>query len=459
MLDDISCPTPEIACHHRRWARNRTVIAGEDAIKGQGELFLPRLPSQSSDQYKSYVASVDYFPAAQRTLESYVGLIFRKPESLDADDAVKPILATISPRLGLSHLARKLVHETGITNFTGLVVDFPPSDGDVSAAAAIDAGRRPFLSIYEAESVLEVTQSVVRNRFALTRVRLLDDRDTVRELIISDGIYQVVMHRRGASGWVADAPIVPLKNQRPLTAIPFEIVSTEPGCTAPPKAMLDDICGMNVSHYRASAQLCNVLRHIGNPVIYVAGVPMGKDGDGNVQAPTFSTAVDQAWVFSDPATKVGYLEHSGNGVAALRQRGLDIADNMAAIGARVLASEKAAAEAAETLAIRRASENSILAALAIRVSDQIERQVNFALDWVGLPAISFTLNTDFLPATMDPQMIAQLLAAVQAGRISPQSFHAALQEGEVIDPKRSYEDERDLIAQDVADRPPVDTGF
>ncbi len=186
MQDDISTPSPEIAAHHRRWACNRAVVEGEYAVKAAGEVYLPRLPTQCERQYRGYVASVDYFPATQRTLESYIGLITRKPATLVAEDSVRDILSTITARYGLDDLSLKLLRETCITNFTGTLDDFPVNDEPVSAAAALTEGRRPFVAVYPAESILEVTDDVVRNRFAITRVRLLDDKDTVRELRLSE---------------------------------------------------------------------------------------------------------------------------------------------------------------------------------------------------------------------------------------------------------------------------------
>ncbi|MDF0540746.1 DUF4055 domain-containing protein [Sphingobium sp. H39-3-25] len=449
MTSDISTPTPEISCHFKRWKRNRDVLAGEDAVKAAGQSYLPKLPSQSSADYLAYNASVDFFPAAQRVHESRLGLIFRKDPVAIGGEGYEDVLATISRRYSLDELARELASETLVTNFTGVLVDSPAQPSGLSAAQAIADGYRPFVELYRAESILEVTREVIRNRFALTRVRLLDDAVTVRELILIDGVYQVIMHRKIGSDWVEDAPIIPTKGGQPLGEIPFKVVSTVAGAISPPKAPIDDLALMNLAHFRAQAQHSNVLRHIASPIRNITGI--ATDGG---EAP-FVVSPDSVWLFESEATKVNISEHSGAGVAALKEHCDSLIDQMAAIGDRVLQTEKAAAEAAETLAIRRAAEGSILAAMAKTVATQLETMVNLAMDWMRAAPISYSLNTDFMPIAMTAQDITALLAVVQAGRMSSETFFSILKAGEVVDDGLDYETEKARIDQDTVDAPPT----
>ena len=64
------------------WLRARDVLAGEDAVKGGGEKYLPRLDSQSSEEFASYVRRASFFNATARTAEAYLGPIFRRPPFL-----------------------------------------------------------------------------------------------------------------------------------------------------------------------------------------------------------------------------------------------------------------------------------------------------------------------------------------------------------------------------------------
>ena len=61
------------------WSRARDVLAGEDAVKAGGENYLPRLDSQTDEEFAAYVKRASFFNATARTSEAYQGLIFRRP--------------------------------------------------------------------------------------------------------------------------------------------------------------------------------------------------------------------------------------------------------------------------------------------------------------------------------------------------------------------------------------------
>lgn len=61
-----------------KWRRARDVIAGEDAIKAAGELYLPRLESQSDAEYAAYVNRALFFGATGRTADGFSGMVFRR---------------------------------------------------------------------------------------------------------------------------------------------------------------------------------------------------------------------------------------------------------------------------------------------------------------------------------------------------------------------------------------------
>ena len=62
-----------------QWLRARDVLAGEDAVKGGGEKYLPRLDSQTDEEFLAYRKRAAFFNATARSAEGFVGLIFRRP--------------------------------------------------------------------------------------------------------------------------------------------------------------------------------------------------------------------------------------------------------------------------------------------------------------------------------------------------------------------------------------------
>ncbi len=69
------------------WSRARDVLAGEDAVKAAGEKYLPKLDSQSDEEYAAYKTRTSFFGATIRTLEEYLDVVLkvflnRKPSAL-----------------------------------------------------------------------------------------------------------------------------------------------------------------------------------------------------------------------------------------------------------------------------------------------------------------------------------------------------------------------------------------
>jgi hypothetical protein len=67
--------------------------------------------------------------------------------------------------------------------------------------------------------------------------------------------------------------------------------------------------------------------------------------------------------------------------------------------------------------------------------------------WEGITQeIKYQLNTDYQPAKMSPQELAELVKSWQAGAISYDTLFKNLQNGEIIDADESMEDEQEKIS-------------
>ena len=75
----VSTTHPDYDAAAVDWARARDVLSGEDAVKAGGEKYLPRLDSQTDEEFAAYVQRASFFNATARTSEAYQGLIFRRP--------------------------------------------------------------------------------------------------------------------------------------------------------------------------------------------------------------------------------------------------------------------------------------------------------------------------------------------------------------------------------------------
>jgi hypothetical protein len=333
----INKPNPAMSACYARWKRNREFLAGEDAVKCSDANYLPKLPSQSDSDYISYKEAVDFFPGALRTLEGHIGLVFRKPAHFVSPDGHEDLWETVNPSRNKDQLARLLFAERLATGYTGLLVDHDAQPEGLSAAQASALGYHARIAVYTAEAILDVVPAIIGGKRVTVQVRLLDDEKTVRELRLDAGVYTQNVWRLNDGGeWALVETITPTKGKQTLDHIPFILDNHNPGDHLPGKAPLDEVVNVNKQLYRAQAQLNNTLRNVASPMRVICGV---EETDK-----PYTVSPDSIWIFQSAETKVQFLEMSGQGVAGLQQHVSGKIDEMAAIGARILQNEKAAAE-------------------------------------------------------------------------------------------------------------------
>jgi len=63
----VNSTHPDYDAAATEWARARDVLAGEDAVKAGGEKYVPRLDSQTDEEFAAYVQRASFFNATART--------------------------------------------------------------------------------------------------------------------------------------------------------------------------------------------------------------------------------------------------------------------------------------------------------------------------------------------------------------------------------------------------------
>jgi hypothetical protein len=141
-----------------------------------------------------------------------------------------------------------------------------------------------------------------------------------------------------------------------------------------------------------------------------------------------------------------YLEFTGQGLEALENRCKAKEAHMAALGARMLAPEKAGVESADALGNRHNGEHSYLASIASVVSDAVTRLLRIVADWEGIGGeVSYKLSTDYTPSGLTAQQLTALVQAWQSGGISWETFFWNLKEGEIVSSEVTEDEERDRL--------------
>ncbi len=468
---NIDEPTPEMKSWHQRAKLVRDVVGGEHQIKLGCETYLPRFRSnQTDEEYERFRLTTPFFPATARTAQGRRGLMFAKNVVLNGT-ALDPVKNVITPQGDdWRSVAEHIVYDTFQTNYTGLLVDHPapPVNVELNAQNALEEGFRPFLHVFPLECILEAKRGLVRNQQKHIRIRLLESKDRVLELLLINGVYRQRIHEKNEGGqWRVTAERFPDKDGVQLNEIPFEIVSDNK-CALPQPSVLEDVARLNINHYVAQGRI-NALQVFGSGLVPILkGIEPEKrmvDGVETTVMPTLHMGPGGYLLLPNPDSDFGFLEPEGKMAADLRQSKKDLEEQMAKVGARMLAPEQVAPEAEATVAMRSAAEDSTTASLAITYAARISRALSRMAWWLtptpanGVPVpftgqeVSLTLNTDYKNRGMTAQERQVAMAELQAGLRSWEDWFYERRDAGVVNSSLLPDEEKARIEADNVDRP------
>src|SRR5216684_4514812 len=91
----VNSTHPDYDANLGSWQRIRDVLLGDAALKRGGQKYLPRLDSQTDEEFAAYVERGFFYNATARTVSGYIGMIFRRDPVLllpAESAALRPIL-------------------------------------------------------------------------------------------------------------------------------------------------------------------------------------------------------------------------------------------------------------------------------------------------------------------------------------------------------------------------------
>lgn len=461
-MQDVDARHKDYEKYAKKWKRVRDVASGQDAVHEAGELYLPKLRDQDRAEYLAYVKRAGLYNATWRTMSGLLGMMFRKPPQVDMPPVVVDYASDIDMAgTSLDAFSRKITMEILGPGSVGVMVDHPKvgNVSGMSVEAAESQGLRPMMKCYKRETIINWEYARVRNYWVLSKVVLeesVDEPDgefkrrTTKQWRVLDlddsNLYRQRLFRKSSdkgTDFTLIDEFYPLMGGSPMEFVPFYIVGVDGVDSDIDEPPLIDLVDLNLAHYRTNADYEHGCHFTGLPTLFLSGF-VNEDGS----TPTFYIGSQSAIVSPHPDAKGQYIEFTGAGLSALREN-LDRKElQMAIIGARMLFAEKKGVEAAETAAIHRAGENSVLASIAMAISEGLEKALSVLAEWAGTPYdIVYQLNRDFNPAMIGAADVTAYMKAVQAGLMSEQSFYELLQRTDVVDSELTWEDEQERIGQ------------
>ncbi len=436
------------------WKRCEDVSCGQDAVHKAGKTYLPMLKDQSADDYKSYVARATFYNATWRTIAGLLGMLFRKPPQVKTPAGLEPLLEDVTMSgIPLHIFVSEIVEECLEKGRCGVLVDYPHANiKGATVAQAQSLGLRPSMQLYEAQDIINWRVTRINNQSVLSLVVITENSVTLKDefteesethyrvLDLSEGRYRVRVFKIGTRGEdVLLSEAFPLMNNNPMDFIPFVFFGPDDLTSEVDDPPLIDLVNLNLHHYFVTATKCRALPFC-VPTMFIAGMQLNDGEKLCVGAPT-------AIVAPDPAAHAGMIEYSGQGLGSLEKEIDKVEQQMAILGARMLEQQKRAVEAADTAAIHRKGEESILSSISQVISMGVNKCLGWFAQWAGHDGeVKFELNRDFYPVNMSPQELTALIAAWQNGAISSQSLFDNLKQGEIISIDTTFEEEQARIS-------------
>lgn len=456
-----------------QWERCEDVCDGQSKIHSQGTKYLDRLTGQSQAEYLSYLHRTPFYNATWRTLVGLQGMLFRKPPKVEVPPPIATMLEDVTLAGDSLHmLALEVAEECLKLGRVGLFVDYPVVPENTTAADAMLKNYRPSIRTYCAESIINWKTATINNKTILSMVVLKECIEEVKDEFESvekeqyrvldmvekpvNGVlkhcYRVRVFQIEITNGVEKDVLIgeetwPKINGAYLDTIPFQFISVDNVNWEVDEPPLIDLVDMNISHYKTTADYEHGCHFTGLPTPVISGYAPQLDNEG--EQTSFSIGSTTAWVFPRPDAKASYLEFTGQGLQALRDNLAMKEARMAVLGARMLEVQVRGVESANTAAIHRSGEQSMLASVAQSISIGIQKALVVFCKFAGVTdkdSIKFELNRDFFPVPMDALTITALIAGWQNAAYSYDTLFNKLKDGDIIGRDSTVERELALIA-------------
>jgi len=432
------------------WTLMMDCIEGEDAIKNNGETYLPKLSGQDNSDYEEYKERGTFYNATSRTIQGLSGAILRKPPTIKTTISQELLDAITTNGLPLVEVIRLVIDKQIGTGYLGVLVDMP-----------LDGGN-PYVAIYQAQDILNFQTTIINGASTLTMLALrevlrvpkaddpyeMEEKERIRILFLVDGIYQISLYEKLEKAkkeeWILVEPsFAPTILGKAIDFIPFVFFGALSNIPEPPKPPLLDLAKLNVKHWQITVDYYHGLHYCALPTPWATGF----DSKAKLYI-----GPGKAWVSENENAKCGFLEFSGAGLAAVSKAVEELESKMAVLGARLLEEQKKVGETAETMERRQASDIVTLSTIAGSCESGMTKVLFFLSMMAGKEDANaeVKLNRDYIVSKLEPAMIAELVKALQVGAISQDTFLYNLKQGEILPEDTTIEDEKLKIEADNA---------
>lgn len=461
-----------------KWQKCRDCEAGEDAMKMAGQQYVPKLRDQDNNDYVAYITRGSFYNATARTIEGLLGMMFRKPPIGELPAGIEDFLKNVDMcGQPIDVFAANIAEQCLDIGRVGVLVDYTPAvtveGAPLTVAMTEKANLRPMMKIYLGENIINWRFKQINNNWTLCQVVLSEQysepaidpisklpsefanqvETRYRVLDLEDDLtYRVRVFRIDEQDHdQLVSTVYPLMNGNPLGFIPFVCMSNQGmgfDCVDPP--MLD-LINVNIAHWRSSVDFEHGAHYTALPTLFINNFQQVMPENG--EAPAKIYLGSQSAITTTGNAEAKFIEFTGGGLSTIENSMDRKEQQMAILGARMLATEGKQAQTTTTTAIHRTGENSALSKIAISISLGLTTLLNIFSKWAGYAdTCNYAINRDFLPVPIDGPTLTAIMLAYQKAAINEEELFDWLQRGDIIEAEVTLAEHK---AGTFVEQPPV----
>lgn len=447
----------ELAKRIPTFIKIRDVIAGQEAVKTKGIVYLPMpdlwekaVPNRpyESTRYYAYLLRSVFYGVTARTLMGLSGQVSLKPATIKVPTVLDPVVKDATGTgIGLEKLGLRGVAEVLQTGRIGLYADYPQREGDTPTTKAEqqEGNIRPTITLYIAEDCINWRVITRGAKSLLSLVVLRENYDAsddgfkiekkpqFRVLRLEDnGIVSVEIWKNTGT-WVSEPKIYPKDGKgNNLNEIPFVFVGSQDNDASIDPAPLEDLAELNLAHYRNSADYEEGVFITGQPTPVISGLEESWWKNVLKEEIRFGS---RSGIPLPVDAKIELLQAEPNAPALEAMKHKE--EQMKALGAKLVEVSKVQRTATES------TQDEITETSALtQVVNNVSAGMLWCLEWCAIFAgtttinrdekdadkklVNFALNTDFDFSAMSAEEVNAAIGAWQQGAISFTEMRTAI---------------------------------
>lgn len=439
------------------WQMVSDVCAGEKAVKGKGDTYLPRpnpndKSPENQERYKQYKLRAQFFGATSFTLNGLLGEVFRVDPKLELPALIDYAKDNADGAgVGLFQQTQKTVSEVMQKGRRFIFVDYPETEGVTTRAQQASGQIRAKILTRTAEQVINWKTTVVGSETKLSLVVIEEKQETPTEdgfgeesetiyrvLRLENGVYKVEIHKndKKSAKWVIDKEYYPTDSSgNNWDEIPGTFIGSKNNDPEIDPIPLYDLASVNLGHYRNSSEYEESIFFTNQPQPVMTGLTESW-ADKYLSDGIY---IGSRSLLMGPANSdFKFVQASPN---TLAKEGMDQKEEqMTALGARLVDKGGAAKTVFQTMS-ENGAQHSVLSVVVANVSEAYTKALVWVARFEGAteePTIE--LNNQFLIDELDGPTLTALMALWQGGLLPKSDLQAKLKQAGLIDPAKSQEE-------------------